>query len=257
MKIIFKNTDGSIGIIHPTQESSMFEYNKYFKWYINLINRNQEIDGYVEVHHIIPKSLGGSDNADNLIRLTAREHFIAHLLLAKCTKGTAKSKMSYALWNMVNRDNGARTSSRMYTIIRETHSKFLGEFFKGQDNPMFGKEHSGETKKKISVGGKGLKRSKETRQKISEANKGENNSMYGIPNTKEQKEEASKRWKENNPMHNEDAVNKIKKAKLGTINCFDAKEQKFVRVKSEVYHSDKNRYKNNNSKEAKIFKGVA
>lgn len=236
----------------------MFLDNKYYKWYLELTSkRYRELDGYTEKHHIIPRSLGGNDSKDNIVVLTAREHFIAHLLLTKCTFGECRKKMFFALWNMVNRDNGARTSSRMYTIIRETHSKFLSESFKSQGNPMFGKEHSEETKKKISVGGKGLKRSNETRQKISEANKGENNSMYGIPNTKEQKEEASKRWKENNPMHNKEVVDKIKKSKVGTINCFDLVEQKFVRVKSEVYHSNKERYKNNNSKEAKIFKGVA
>lgn len=36
---------------------------------------------YVEKHHIILKSLGGSDDADNLIYVTAREHFILHKLL--------------------------------------------------------------------------------------------------------------------------------------------------------------------------------
>lgn len=35
------------------------------------------------VHHIVPRSEGGSDDASNLVRLTAREHYVAHLLLAK------------------------------------------------------------------------------------------------------------------------------------------------------------------------------
>jgi len=38
---------------------------------------------YVEVHHIKPRSLGGTDEPDNLIRLTPEDHFFAHLLLAK------------------------------------------------------------------------------------------------------------------------------------------------------------------------------
>lgn len=37
-------------------------------------------------HHILPKSLGGTDNADNLVRLTVREHFLAHFLLYKIDK---------------------------------------------------------------------------------------------------------------------------------------------------------------------------
>lgn len=38
---------------------------------------------YTEEHHIIPKSIGGSDEKMNLVLLTAKEHFIAHLLLVK------------------------------------------------------------------------------------------------------------------------------------------------------------------------------
>lgn len=236
----------------------MFLNNKYFKWYKELTSKKDRVlDCYTEKHHIIPRSLGGSNAADNLVVLTAREHFIAHLLLTKCTKGTDRKSMAYALWNMVNRDKRGRTSSKMYENLRIKHSKFLSEELTGKNNPMFGKIHSEETRLKISEGVKGLKRSAETKRKISEANKGSNNSMYGIPNTQEQKDASSKRWKENNPMHKIEVVEKIRKAKNGTINCFDIEEQKFVRVKSEVYHSNKDRYKNNNSKEAKIYKGVA
>lgn len=38
---------------------------------------------YVELHHVVPKCLGGSDEGYNVVCLTAREHFIAHLLLVK------------------------------------------------------------------------------------------------------------------------------------------------------------------------------
>lgn len=38
---------------------------------------------YVERHHILPKSLGGSNHPSNLIALTAGDHFFAHLCLAK------------------------------------------------------------------------------------------------------------------------------------------------------------------------------
>jgi hypothetical protein len=54
------------------------------------------IDGYTEVHHILPKSLGGNDNNENLVRLGAREHFICHLLLTKMVKSNSD------LWKMKN-----------------------------------------------------------------------------------------------------------------------------------------------------------
>jgi len=60
----------------------MFLNNKYTKWYFMLIERGmsrQKPDGYTEKHHIIPKSFGGSNKQNNLVRLTPKEHFIAHI----------------------------------------------------------------------------------------------------------------------------------------------------------------------------------
>lgn len=34
-------------------------------------------------HHIIPRCMGGSDEHDNLVELTAEEHYVAHQLLVK------------------------------------------------------------------------------------------------------------------------------------------------------------------------------
>ena len=52
--------------------------------YEKLIRHAQErgvVGGYSECHHIIPKAHGGTNNPDNLVQLTAREHFVAHWLL--------------------------------------------------------------------------------------------------------------------------------------------------------------------------------
>ena len=45
-------------------------------------NGNRHV-GYYERHHIQPKSLGGNNKKENLVKLTAREHFICHWLLVK------------------------------------------------------------------------------------------------------------------------------------------------------------------------------
>lgn len=58
----------------------------YVKRYNLLIERAQERicpDGYYEVHHIIPTSLGGSSHQHNLVKLTLKEHRHAHMLLYK------------------------------------------------------------------------------------------------------------------------------------------------------------------------------
>ncbi len=67
--------------------------------YNNLIKRSQ---GRLEVergewHHILPRSMGGSDDKSNLVKLTYREHFIAHILLYKIHKNR---QMAFALGRM-------------------------------------------------------------------------------------------------------------------------------------------------------------
>lgn len=76
--------------------------NKYYKTYQNIIENaksscRSKSDGvYYELHHILPRSLGGNDSIDNLVLLTYKEHFICHHLLCKFTSGLDKSKMIYA-----------------------------------------------------------------------------------------------------------------------------------------------------------------
>jgi len=57
----------------------------YKKIYDQIIEkRKPDIpNGYVEVHRIIPRTFGGSNDKENLVAITAREHFICHLLLTK------------------------------------------------------------------------------------------------------------------------------------------------------------------------------
>ena len=56
----------------------------------------EKVKGY-HVHHICPKSMGGSNEESNLVRLTYREHYIAHKLLTKFTQGEDLIKMEAAL----------------------------------------------------------------------------------------------------------------------------------------------------------------
>ena len=54
---------------------------KYFE-IINTGYKSKPESGYYERHHIVPKCMGGTNSEGNLIDLFAREHFIAHKLLA-------------------------------------------------------------------------------------------------------------------------------------------------------------------------------
>ena len=76
---------------------------KYQRWYDQIIWRakNRQLDCYCEIHHIVPKAFNGSDEDSNLVRLTYREHFLAHWLLTKIyNEGRGRRAMVYALMMM-------------------------------------------------------------------------------------------------------------------------------------------------------------
>lgn len=105
----------------------IFLQNKYTKWYMALVTSRKLMkrDGYVEKHHIIPVSLGGSNDSTNLVSLTAREHFIAHLLLTRMTKGMARSSMSFALAFLMGKGTRSKVyvpTSKIYEIIKKNIS---------------------------------------------------------------------------------------------------------------------------------------
>lgn len=77
--------------------------------------------GYTEIHHILPRSLGGSNDHDNLVTLTAKEHYIAHHLLYKIYQHTEHAQVMSAAWYcMVKMDKtGNRHNSTQYTKAKE------------------------------------------------------------------------------------------------------------------------------------------
>ena len=58
-------------------------YKKIYNLIIEHRRNNKSTLEYSETHHIIPRSLGGNDSLENLVELSAREHYICHLLLTK------------------------------------------------------------------------------------------------------------------------------------------------------------------------------
>ena len=116
----------------------------YQNIYNNIINTRKQktFNGYTEKHHIIPKSLGGGDNKDNLVELSAREHFICHLLLTKMYKeGTVEwIKMCKAFMNMFRHGNHKRyCPSKWYAYCREQFSQAQSLNQAGKGNSQYGK----------------------------------------------------------------------------------------------------------------------
>lgn len=136
----------------------------YFKHYNLLIKKAQmrdDIDGYTELHHIIPKCMGGNNKLSNLVALTPEEHYVAHQLLCKAFPN--ESKLAYAAWAMTckhpkasgsntrnnklygwikrkmvdaNKKNNVRPPSRKGIPFTEEQKAKL----KGRESPMKGKK---------------------------------------------------------------------------------------------------------------------
>lgn len=111
----------------------------YKKYYEKLISkaRNRSIlkSEYSEVHHIIPKCMGGDDSKDNLISLFPEEHLVAHLLLVKIYSDN--QKLIYAANMMTNFHS---IDNKKYAWVRKQISNSMKE-----NNPM----HDLEVRKKV------------------------------------------------------------------------------------------------------------
>ena len=120
----------------------LFIENKYTQWYYRIIAQAQAAaqaaDVYYEKHHIIPRSLGGSNKQDNLVRLTVRAHYVVHRLLTRMTTGDARHKMCFAIFLMTHTRKGIRISSHTYQVIREQAAKAVSVQNKGKPSPLLG-----------------------------------------------------------------------------------------------------------------------
>jgi hypothetical protein len=116
----------------------------YQKIYNALVEKrkNQLVEGYGEVHHIVPRCVGGLDIGENLVRLTAREHFIAHVLLVKIYPNHLGLIQAANL--LAGRKSNKKINSRIYEAIKQ----------------------------QLSCNRKGTRHSESTRKKISDTQKG-------------------------------------------------------------------------------------
>lgn len=192
----------------------------YQNIYNQLIAKRQDIlfEGYTEKHHIIPKCMGGTDLPENLVRLTAREHFIAHVILAKIYK-TVQSIVYSA--NMMS--NFKRYNSKEYSWLKIISISIRR-----------GKPRSEETKRRISEACKGIPCSDERKQKLKDYFKnnpdkkmesikkgakkriGKPSGMLGKTCTDEHKQKISD--SNSGKVRTEDAKQKYAESKLGNKN---------------------------------------
>jgi len=161
---------------------------------------------YYERHHIIPRCMGGEGalwehkTHSNIVLLTAKEHFIAHLLLHKAYP--ADVRLQRALWALMNFKKKVMISARLYAEVKASVVSSLT-----------GRTLSDETKKKLSE----AKAGKPTGRIMTEDHK----EVFGRANKGKKKPWLSERNKLNKGRpgtmtgrkHTPEAIEKIKAAK--------------------------------------------
>lgn len=98
---------------------------------------------YGEIHHIVPVSLGGSDDKSNLIRLSAREHFICHALLAemydKYTFEWYKMNHAFMMMKSETSNQNRYLNNRLYESKKKDFSDVMSYSQSGTKNSQYGK----------------------------------------------------------------------------------------------------------------------
>jgi hypothetical protein len=193
--------------------------NKYTRWYNNITEnaKSRIIDGYTERHHIHPRSLGGTNNKDNLVNLTAREHFICHWLLTKMHTGEARGKMINALYLMQgkNQYQDRYINSRVYETLRTEYAQYISKLNTGRIQPL------NEKTKQIAAitGRKRASFSEEWRANMSASKLGENNNRYGVDVSEETRQKIGDRIRGRKQTEEE-------KARRGLANLGKVKPKK-------------------------------
>ena len=138
--------------------------------------------GY-EIHHILPRSLGGRDTIANKVKLTCREHFIAHRMLAKMYRGQKKAKMLYAINRMMTPAR-CKITSRTYQLLKE---EWIEQMKKDWKDPKGARRQA---HKKIGPKIKKLWDDKDYREKLSQSH-----IAYYQNNKEEYSNRMKERWK--------------------------------------------------------------
>jgi len=97
---------------------------------------NRKLSSYKEAHHIIPKCMNGSDEKNNIIELTAREHFIAHILLVKIYPKEYGLIKSVNMMTVGQADR--KIHNRMYSWLKEKFSEEMSRSQTKKGNSQYG-----------------------------------------------------------------------------------------------------------------------
>jgi hypothetical protein len=208
----------------------IFNDSKYTRWYNQIIEQAKvrilSRDVYTEKHHVIPQSLGGNNRIDNLVVLTAREHFICHWLLTKMVTGVAQKKMAYACKRMMHSKNSSQPRYQITSRIYENLKIQLNVMLKNRQFSESWKEKLKQAARKRadneSIDAKEIRRktmisaNKSRKGEKRLATTGDKNHMFGIRLTGESNHFFGKK-------HTEETLAKLKVPKL-KLQCQHCKK---------------------------------
>lgn len=203
---------------------------------------------YTEKHHIIPKSMNGMDVKENLVRLTAREHYLIHWLLYMIYRTLPMAYAWHAMKVANHQMNGQRYTSHTFEYLRRNASIV----YSGKNNPMYGKTHSEETRLKMSQN----KRGRPAWNKGLKCPTEKSSWNKGIPCSEEvkrkitEKNTGSKRSEETKKKQSLAAIGKVKSetAKLNMSIAARSKKSTCIHCNFTSNPSSITRYHNENCK---------
>lgn len=175
-------------------------YKEFIQNILDTRGRFECRDEYHERHHIVPRCMGGTNDEENLIDLFAKEHFVAHKLLAQENPDNDGLAYAWTMMAFVKDKNQERyeltpqeyeearikqselTSRRSKELwkddeyrkrVSETHKKenLSEETLSKLAEASRGRKHTEEDKRKIGDVHRGKVVSEETRQKLSASHK--------------------------------------------------------------------------------------
>lgn len=176
---------------------------KYIKMYVAIIHNRLNaghIETYSEKHHILPRCTASIfetidiESKNNIVKLTAREHYICHKLLSKVDFGkTINKKLKYAYCCMAFKQGDGGNLTRKYKITSREYDNAKRILSTIQKEDHWSQTESGRKRlsairksiaanmsadkklaisKRLSAAGKGRPKSDSHKNKIGEANRG-------------------------------------------------------------------------------------
>lgn len=117
---------------------------------------------YTERHHIVPRSLGGADESENLIQLSVEDHIHAHILLARIHGGRQWAAVLFMTKKTVGRTRSlSRTPTKEEIRAAGFAKRMFAAHCRGENHPHYGKKTPESVRLKMSKahaerGAKGL-----------------------------------------------------------------------------------------------------